>query len=56
MRLAQDLLTHEFGRLRDVALGPDGRIWVSTSNRGGRGTAAAGDDRIVSLEASQSGG
>lgn len=51
-----ELLAHEFGRLRDVTQGPDGRIWVSTSNRGGRGTAAAGDDRIVSLEASQSGG
>ena len=50
-----ELLAHEFGRLRDVVLGPDGRVWVATSNRGGRGTAAPGDDRIVSFEASAGG-
>jgi glucose/arabinose dehydrogenase len=38
-----------YGRLRDVVEGPDGAIYVSTSNRDGRGTPQQGDDRILRM-------
>ncbi len=37
----------EYGRLRDVLVGPDGAIYVATSNRDGRGVPDARDDRIL---------
>lgn len=38
-----------FGRLRDVCVSPDGRVFLAVSNRDGRGTVRAGDDRIVEI-------
>jgi len=43
------LLREDYGRIRDVAEGPDGAIYFSTSNRDGRGRPASGDDRILRL-------
>ena len=39
----------EYGRIRDVAVGPDGAVYFTTSNRDGRGTARNGDDRIMRI-------
>jgi len=43
------LLEHSLGRIRDVAEGPDGALYFSTSNRDGRGRPARDDDRIMRL-------
>ena len=45
----ENLLAGKYGRIRDVAEGPDGYIYFSTSNRDGRGTPASDDDRILRL-------
>lgn len=41
------LLSRTHGRLRDVVVGPDGALYVTTSNRDGRGWPTADDDRIL---------
>ena len=45
----EDLLKGTYGRIREVAEGPDGFIYFSTSNRDGRGSPAKDDDRILRL-------
>ena len=42
-----------YGRLRDVVSGPDGALYVLTSNRDGRGDVRLGDDKILRIEALQ---
>lgn len=37
----------EFGRLRAVRVGPDGHLYLSTSNTDGRGEPKEGDDKII---------
>jgi glucose/arabinose dehydrogenase len=37
------------GRIRDVIEGPDGSLYVTTSNRDGRAIAEQGDDKILKL-------
>jgi glucose/arabinose dehydrogenase len=43
------LLENEYGRLRDVYEAMDGSIYLSTSNRDGRGLPNPGDDKILRL-------
>lgn len=51
--VARVLIDTTYGRLRDVIEGPDGLLYVATSNRDGRGTPAADDDRILRVRPSQ---
>lgn len=39
----------EYGRIRDVAAGPDGSLWFLTNNTDGRGDPREGDDRILQV-------
>jgi len=45
----QKLFVGDFGRLRDVATGPDGYLYFLTSNRDGRGSPEINDDRILRI-------
>ena len=50
--IATGLRYHDrWGRLRTVAVAPDGSLWLATSNTDGRGDPRGGDDRIVSVSA-----
>lgn len=43
----------EYGRLRALRLGSDGLLYVGTSNRDGRGSIRAGDDKIFRIDPKQ---
>lgn len=40
-------LRGQFGRIRAVVLGPDGFLYITTSNTDGRGSIRSGDDKII---------
>ena len=50
----QRLVQGEYGRVRDVLVGPDGNVWIVTNNTS-RGTPKTGDDRIAALPQSLTG-
>lgn len=45
----EKLFPDEFGRLRDVKTGPDGFLYMLTSNQDGRGSPEINDDRILRI-------
>jgi glucose/arabinose dehydrogenase len=48
-RKRPSLLEGRYGRIRTVTRAPDGSLWVTTSNRDGRGNPRDGDDRILRI-------
>ncbi|MGB0100359.1 MAG: PQQ-dependent sugar dehydrogenase [Nocardioides sp.] len=45
-----DYFVGDYGRIRTVVATPDGDLWVTTSNRDGRGSPRQGDDRILLID------
>jgi glucose/arabinose dehydrogenase len=45
----EGLFEDDFGRLRTVVEGPDGALYVLTSNLDGRGAPRDGDDRVLRI-------
>ncbi len=43
----EELFSGRFGRLREVVAGPDDMLYLTTSNRDGRGFTQSGDDKII---------
>jgi glucose/arabinose dehydrogenase len=49
VRKVESWLMNEYGRLREVIQGRDGSIYLTTSNRDGRGNPRIADDKIIRL-------
>jgi glucose/arabinose dehydrogenase len=44
------LFDEQFGRLRAIVQGPDGALYIATSNHDGRGDAGELDDRVIRID------
>jgi glucose/arabinose dehydrogenase len=44
------LLPGTYGRLRSVVAAPDGSLWLTTSNRDGKGSPVPTDDRVIRIQ------
>jgi glucose/arabinose dehydrogenase len=53
VRNLETLFEGKYGRLRDVAQGPDGAIYILTSNGDGRGTMPPEGDKVLRLSFAQ---
>ena len=46
---SKDHFIGAFGRLRDICISPEGKVYVAVSNRDGRGSPTTEDDRIIEI-------
>ena len=46
---ARDWFVGAYGRMRTIVVAPNGNLWLTTSNRDGRGSPAPQDDRILEV-------
>jgi glucose/arabinose dehydrogenase len=46
---ATDFYVNTYGRLRDICISPEGKVYIAVSNKDGRGTPKADDDKIVEI-------
>ena len=46
---ARDWFVGAYGRMRTIVVAPNGNLWITTSNRDGRGSPAPQDDRILEV-------
>lgn len=44
---------NQLGRIREVVLGPDNYLYITTSNKDGRGNPKSGDDKILKINPSK---
>jgi aldose sugar dehydrogenase len=44
-----DFYTNTYGRLRDICISPEGKVYIAVSNKDGRGIPKADDDKIVEI-------
>lgn len=49
----KEYLKGEYGRMREVVVGPDNMLYVTTSNQDGRGSPKSGDDKILRVNPSK---
>lgn len=52
-QMIKKLFSGNFGRIREVVAGPDNSLYISTSNRDGRGKAGDDDDKIIRIDPSR---
>lgn len=46
----KNIIENKYGRLRSICISPDGRVFIGTSNRDGRGNIRENDDKIIELK------
>lgn len=45
----KELFKGKYGRIREIIVGPDAMLYISTSNKDGRGVPGSSDDRIIRI-------
>lgn len=51
--IVQEYLKSEYGRIREVIVGPDETLYITTSNNDGRGSPQNDDDKIIRVNPSK---